>query len=93
MSLQALNCPHCGATVRAGAGGTLVCEFCKAVLVLPGQPPPVALAADALEQELLGILRAGNKIEAIKVCRQRTGLGLREAKDKVEALEARAKGR
>jgi ribosomal protein L7/L12 len=34
------------------------------------------------------LLQAGNKIEAIKVYRQATGLGLKEAKDAVEAMEA-----
>jgi hypothetical protein len=29
----------------------------------------------------------GNKIEAIKLCREVTGLGLKESKDAVEALE------
>jgi outer membrane protein assembly factor BamB len=33
------------------------------------------------------LLRAGRKIEAIKSVRQRTGLGLKEAKDRIDALE------
>jgi ribosomal protein L7/L12 len=37
--------------------------------------------------EALRILRDGNKIAAIKHVRERTGLGLREAKDVVEAAE------
>jgi ribosomal protein L7/L12 len=32
-------------------------------------------------------VRAGNKIEAIKLYREHTGLGLKESKDAVEALE------
>jgi ribosomal protein L7/L12 len=32
-------------------------------------------------------LRKGNKIEAIKIYREATGLGLKEAKEAVEALE------
>ncbi len=43
-------------------------------------------AADELEGRLLDMLRAGQKIEAIKLCRQETGLGLKEAKDAVEEL-------
>ena len=34
-------------------------------------------------------LQAGRKIQAIKVYRELTGAGLREAKDEVEAIEAR----
>lgn len=37
--------------------------------------------------EVLGALRGGNKIAAIKAVREATGLGLKEAKDLVEALE------
>lgn len=33
-------------------------------------------------------LRAGNKITAIKLHREATGLGLKESKDEVEAIEA-----
>jgi hypothetical protein len=33
-------------------------------------------------------LRAGNKIEAIKLYREATGFGLKESKDEVEAIEA-----
>lgn len=48
----------------------------------PGQP---SLGADASPEQLL---RAGRKIEAIKRYRELTGVGLREAKEAVEALEA-----
>ncbi len=34
-----------------------------------------------------GLLRSGRKIEAIKVYRQQTGIGLKEAKDAVDAME------
>jgi len=35
------------------------------------------------------MLRRGNKIEAIKIYREKTGVGLKEAKDAVEAIERR----
>lgn len=38
-----------------------------------------------LPDDVLDALRRGNKIEAIKLLRQKTGLGLKEAKDAVEA--------
>lgn len=48
-------------------------------------PPPLSEAAmNALTEALL----RGNKIEAIKIYRQGTGLGLKEAKEAVEELEA-----
>jgi ribosomal protein L7/L12 len=49
-----------------------------------GAPPPAA-PGDA---DLLDLVRAGRKIEAVKLCRERTGLGLKEAKDAVDALAA-----
>jgi ribosomal protein L7/L12 len=36
-----------------------------------------------------GLIREGRKIEAIKLWREATGLGLKEAKEAVEALERR----
>ena len=48
---------------------------------IPGQP---TLGADASPEQLLG---AGRKIEAIKRYRELTGVGLKEAKDAVEAMD------
>lgn len=39
-------------------------------------------------EELAALVRAGNKIEAIKRLRELTGLGLREAKDAVERIDS-----
>ncbi len=53
----------------------------------PAQPPAnVALSAGSLA-EVRRLLAAGNKIQAIKEVRDQTGLGLKEAKDYVDALE------
>jgi ribosomal protein L7/L12 len=40
-----------------------------------------------LEDQLMALMRQRKKILAIKLLRERTGLGLKEAKDAVEALE------
>ncbi|PZS28112.1 MAG: 50S ribosomal protein L12 [Pseudonocardiales bacterium] len=45
-----------------------------------------AVGGDALSAEILDLLGRGRKIEAIKVYRERTGVGLKEAKDAVERL-------
>jgi ribosomal protein L7/L12 len=52
-----------------------------------------ALPADAsgdsgLEQEIVSLLQQGRKIAAIKVYRERTGAGLKKAKEAVEAIAA-----
>lgn len=47
----------------------------------------------AAQTEAFKWLRQGNKIEAIKAYREVTGLGLKEAKDAVDALQRQMSGR
>ena len=56
--------------------------------VLARLPPTLADAVDdeAFVAQMRGLLAAGHKIEAIKLFRERTGFGLKEAKDAVEAM-------
>lgn len=49
-------------------------------------------SAPALAGNVLAELARGNKIEAIKLLRQGTGLGLKEAKDAVDAAHAALPG-
>jgi ribosomal protein L7/L12 len=46
-----------------------------------------AIADPDLAAQLVLELAAGRKVEAIKLLRERTGLGLKEAKDAIEALD------
>ena len=91
------TCRFCNSEIPAG---TERCRGCGAWLdqEIPaprpegqtanaGQAP--APSATPFEQELLDLLRQGRKIEAIKRYREATGVGLKEAKDAVEALAAR----
>ncbi|MBW8755193.1 MAG: ribosomal protein L7/L12 [Sphingomonadales bacterium] len=59
-------------------------------LATPRRAPPVGGDPAGLSPEQLAAIRAaltrGNKIEAIKLMRQATGLGLAEAKHAVEAM-------
>jgi len=57
----------------------------RAVPVLP--PDATAAPSRSLRAEVLGLLRAQRKIEAIRLVRQHTGWGLKESKDYVESLE------
>lgn len=53
-----------------------------------GQPTPAerpGLDTKGLPEDVLALARAGQKIEAIKVLRERTGLGLKESKEQIEA--------
>ena len=66
--------------------------------LLGGQPPApratktilTARATADVEQQIRARLAAGRKIDAIKLARDAYGLGLREAKDLVEAIESQA---
>ncbi|MBL9094727.1 MAG: ribosomal protein L7/L12 [Planctomycetaceae bacterium] len=93
------KCPICG---FENARGAARCDKCKAWLVQSAElPPPVGSApapavpksaAAAIDpemvDEILALVRDGRKIEAIRIFRETTGCGLREAKDAVEAMEA-----
>ena len=56
---------------------------------VPG-PVPVATLSPEIERQVRAELAAGRKIQAIKIARDATHLGLKETKDLVEALERRA---
>ena len=45
------------------------------------------LGVDEVSGEVIDLLRQGRKIDAIKVYRAETGVGLKEAKDAVDAVE------
>lgn len=58
-------------------------DFVMQQLKLEYQDDPLSPALT----EAAAWLRKGNKLEAIKVYQQRTGVGLKESKDTIEALE------
>jgi large subunit ribosomal protein L7/L12 len=47
---------------------------------------PVAAPDTSWMSEVRALVASGNKIQAIKVYREKTGVGLKEAKDAVEAM-------
>ncbi len=55
----------------------------------PRVPVPVATLPPEVERQVRAQLAAGRKIQAIKIARDATHLGLKETKDLVEALERR----
>ena len=82
--MKSARCENCGAGTVPGA---VACGYCGVSFVgaAPGAPAPAA----GVDPEIVRLLRADQKIEAIKVYRDATKCGLREAKDAVEAIEAK----
>lgn len=75
------ECPTCGHENPSGAAR---CGRCDTPLPAPAPP-----STEQIEDQLCALLRAGRKIEAIKIYREANGVGLKEAKDAVEALAVR----
>ncbi len=91
MTLESLNCPNCGAPLPDPSGrSTVTCAHCRTV-VRVGAPVAEAPGSSQVVPDDLAQVRSlierGNKIGAIKQYRELTGLGLKEAKDAVEAIE------
>ncbi len=85
-ALSMNRCPFCD---HKNPPGTIRCAECKAELF--ASPEDAAESADSeplsLDGRVIALMREGRKIEAIKLYRDLTGAGLKEAKDAVESLE------
>ena len=100
---QTFDCPACGAPLdyQAGSAATIHCPYCNNSVIVPDSLHAMGTAdfsllfpgarqpAMHLQElaEIARLMRAGNKIEAIKLYRDTFQVGLKEAKDAVDALE------
>jgi ribosomal protein L7/L12 len=57
--------------------------------IAKGSPEGDGIKSDNLESQVLALMQSQKKIQAIKLYRTQSGVGLKEAKDAVEALAAR----
>jgi DNA-directed RNA polymerase subunit RPC12/RpoP len=95
------HCPTCSAPLEYSGSGSLVrCPYCNNSVIVPEElrskksashpeasaPGQTFISAEKMEN-ISQLLRAGQKIEAIKIYRQATNLGLKEAKDAIDAME------
>jgi hypothetical protein len=83
--------------IRTGANAISSANRRRPTLPRPGTPRPQFGGSSSTfgatpSQQLSDLIRSGRKIEAIKLYRAQTGVGLREAKDAVEAQELRLRG-
>jgi hypothetical protein len=76
------TCPECGAENPSGVG---ICKSCGSRIPLEESTSPDVVPG-SLEEELLGLLKSGKKIEAIKLFRQKAGVDLKEAHDAIQIL-------
>lgn len=83
-----IECPYCKA---ANDKGTTRCAKCGAWF--SGSEPAAGEAgavpepgSDTADERILNLLRANKKIDAIKIYREKYHVGLKEAKDAVEAI-------
>jgi ribosomal protein L7/L12 len=77
-----IKCPECGVENPSDVG---LCKSCGARIPMMEDAIP-NVAPGSFEEQILALLQGGKKIEAIKLYREKTGKGLKEAKDAVEAL-------
>ncbi|RIJ76949.1 hypothetical protein D1871_08165 [Nakamurella silvestris] len=73
--------PYAGATYPAYADQ----NYSSPEYRVPTPPPPGQVPG--VPADVVAAIRSGNKLMAIKLYRGHTGLGLKEAKESVEALE------
>lgn len=92
-----LNCPNCNASLNFSSVDhdvSIHCDYCNSTVIVPEELRPKRKAAGTNEaheneamQKIVQLVQNGRKIEAIKEFRVAFGVGLKEAKEVIEAIE------
>ena len=91
---KTLNCPSCGAPLDFNGSSAVVrCKFCHNVVVLDALKsiPPETIdlkERTGIPDDIVQLIRSGNKLEAIKRYREHFDVSLARAKFAVEQIEA-----
>lgn len=93
---QTFECPNCQATLDFDPQSnpvTVRCSFCNSTVIVPESlrprsgPQSGPRNQQATLTEIVELVQNGRKIEAIKLFRETFNVGLKEAKDVVDAIE------
>lgn len=93
---QTFECPNCQATLDFDPQSnpvTVRCSFCNSTVIVPESLRPRSGARSGPHNqqttlaEIVELVQNGRKIEAIKLFRETFSVGLKEAKDVVDAIE------
>lgn len=93
---ELFDCPNCLASLTYDSSKpslTVKCEYCGSTVIVPeslrGQSKGTVTESEQAKEmaQVAQLVRDGQKIAAIKLVRETFGVGLKEAKDMVEALE------
>ena len=95
MEAYSLDCPNCGAPLEVHPGDSaVICGHCGSDIRITSDRSAIPFFHSSADQrpeiDLAAIhreLAAGRKIQAVKLVREQTGLGLKESLEYVEALE------
>ena len=96
--LQSLRCPACGAPLdpKIVDGRTITCPYCHASVLSPKElhengsiPKTNPLDEDpTIIPQVLQLMKEKHTVEAVRLYKYKTGLGLKESKEAVERLVA-----
>lgn len=97
---ETFKCPSCSAPLDFEGSTIQKCVFCGSSVIVPGEVFQRPNAQDVITidlsaftgkarkaAEIQRLIRAGKKIEAIKLYRETFGVGLKEAKDAVDKMQ------